>query len=64
MPADPDLELALCPVCGDERRTEQPVCPDGHGDDCPDRICVDCGTALFLDPVLTGRPARRSRHVA
>jgi hypothetical protein len=24
-------------------------CPDGHGSDCPERICVECGAAVVLD---------------
>lgn len=39
-----------CPVCG--RGTLVPTeCTEGHGDDCPDRLCLDCGSALFVDPV-------------
>lgn len=40
-----------CSSCGDERVFEQPPCPDGHGADCPELACVDCGSA-----VLTGMP--------
>lgn len=41
----------LCPICGDVRDFEQPPCVDGHtaeGDECPEWICVDCGTAFLL----------------
>ena len=40
----------LCPICGDVRPFEQPPCSDGHagGADCPEWLCVDCGTAFLL----------------
>ncbi|MEW2357777.1 hypothetical protein [Spirillospora sp. NPDC029432] len=41
-----------CSTCGDERDFERPPCQDGHGPDCPELACVDCGSA-----VLTGFPA-------
>ncbi|GLW64150.1 hypothetical protein Arub01_23940 [Actinomadura rubrobrunea] len=41
-----------CSTCGDERLFEQPPCPDGHGADCPERVCTECGAAL-----LVGLPA-------
>lgn len=37
-----------CSTCGDERLFEQPPCQDGHGADCPERICTDCGTAMLI----------------
>ena len=37
-----------CPDCGDERAFVQPPCVDGHGADCPERACADCGTALWF----------------
>jgi hypothetical protein len=24
-------------------------CADGHGEDCPERICVECGAAVLID---------------
>jgi hypothetical protein len=59
-------ELFLhCPECAEIRAAETPPCPDGHGDDCPDRACAMCGTGLFIDPQTAGtgyRPA--ARHAA
>ncbi len=47
-------ELYLdCPVCGRPGPAETPPCVDGHGEECPDRICARCGTALFVDPYIT-----------
>ncbi|MBX6766922.1 MAG: hypothetical protein IRY90_07200 [Actinomadura rubrobrunea] len=37
-----------CSTCGDERLFEQPPCPDGHGADCPERVCTECGAALLV----------------
>lgn len=37
-----------CSACGTERPFEQPPCFDGHGDDCPEWACVDCGGALLV----------------
>ncbi|HEU5033647.1 MAG TPA: hypothetical protein VFT62_02705 [Mycobacteriales bacterium] len=34
-----------CFLCGDERVVEQPPCLDGH-EDCPEWVCVECGTAI------------------
>jgi hypothetical protein len=34
---------------------ELPPCPDGHHLDCPDRACVDCGTAIVFSPILITR---------
>jgi len=47
-----DLLLLYCPTCQDERLAETPPCTDGHGTDCPDRACVECGTALLVDAPL------------
>ena len=46
-----------CPKCARARAVETPPCRDGHGSDCPDRACAICGTALFMDPHTTNRPA-------
>ncbi|MDL4774808.1 MULTISPECIES: hypothetical protein [Thermomonosporaceae] len=48
-----------CSTCGDERLFEQPPCPDGHGPDCPERFCAECGTAVLIGlppvvPVIAG----------
>jgi hypothetical protein len=59
-----DVITLYCPTCARDCLAETPPCPDGHGDTCPDRACVECGTALLLDgPLidiarLRGRPRR------
>lgn len=62
-----ELLSLYCPTCRRERLAETPPCPDGHGDACPDRACVECGTALLLDAALyalTFAAPSRSRHRA
>jgi hypothetical protein len=58
----PELLTLFCPTCGHDRLAEAPPCPDGHGDDCPDRACVECGTALLLDAPLFDLAAGRERR--
>ena len=40
-----------CPTCARDSLTEAPPCADGHGDCCPERVCLDCGTALLAPPI-------------
>ena len=47
-----ELVVLYCPSCEREGVAETPPCPDGHGAQCPDRACVECGTALVLDAAL------------
>jgi hypothetical protein len=61
MPAMRDYELIAaedCPVCGRTDTLVAPDCTEGHGTDCPDRVCLGCGTALFVDPMMSA-PRRR-----
>lgn len=44
-------ELRWCPCCRAERPFETPPCPDGHGADCPELACIDCGWAVLVGPV-------------
>jgi hypothetical protein len=54
-----------CSNCGDTRLAEIPPCDDGHGSDCPDRACTECGTALFVGLLTTrSRPRPAARHAA
>ncbi|WP_375490878.1 hypothetical protein [uncultured Jatrophihabitans sp.] len=55
-----EFELLFCPQCQHEALAEAPPCADGHGDACPDRACVDCGTALLVDAPLFDLIAGRS----
>jgi hypothetical protein len=46
-------ELRTCPSCGDDRPFEAPPCPDGHGTDCSELACVECGTAVLVGPLVS-----------
>ena len=37
-----------CSECREETAFEVPPCEDGHGPDCFDLACVDCGSAYVL----------------
>lgn len=53
-------QLRRCPSCGEERGFETPPCTDGHGPDCAEWACRDCGAALLVDPLVqAGRRPRR-----
>jgi hypothetical protein len=41
-------DLRWCPECADERPFEMPPCEDGHGFDCLDLACRDCGFAVVV----------------
>jgi hypothetical protein len=58
-----ELGFVYCPTCCRECLTETPPCPDGHGERCPDRACVECGTALLCD-ITFYRPPNRPRRAA
>lgn len=60
-------EFRHCGSCGGEQRFETPPCVDGHGADCPERVCTRCGTALLVDPPqadLADRTAPHTSHAA
>jgi len=48
-----------CPLCGQAGSMIVPdFCTDDHEGDCSERMCVTCGSALFVDPAAG--PALRS----
>ena len=51
---------AYCPECAELETFEQPPCVDGHGADCPEWLCLTCGTALLIgmgqQPPCKSRP--------
>jgi hypothetical protein len=58
VPGGPDEEVAAvqvrwCSDCQDERMFEVPPCEDGHGEDCLDLACVDCGAAVVVGVLMT-----------
>ncbi|GAB2693160.1 hypothetical protein [Thalassiella azotivora] len=42
------VEAWDCSTCGEPMPFEALPCADGHDDDCPDRICVGCGTVVVV----------------
>ena len=67
MTEDSDIELVQrCTICGEDVRFERPSCLDDHGSDCPEWICVQCGTAVLIGFALPdrGSAVRPSSHVA
>jgi hypothetical protein len=58
------IDLHYCATCEAEALFEQPECGDGHGVDCPEWVCAQCGDALVLGFPLVAAPRRRSRTVA
>jgi hypothetical protein len=47
---------ACCPECAELEALEQPPCLDGHGADCPERLCLSCGTALLINVPVAPLP--------
>jgi hypothetical protein len=37
-----------CSDCSDLTLFEVPPCQDGHGEDCLDLMCTDCGAAVVV----------------
>ena len=46
-------DVRWCAGCEGERAFEVPPCEDGHGADCIDLACVECGHAIVLG-ILVG----------
>lgn len=42
------LQVLFCPDCSAERPFEGPCCGDGHGPDCVELCCVECGLAVLI----------------
>jgi hypothetical protein len=60
-----DAEFLRCPTCETIVLVEVPQypdrCPDGHTpEECPDRACTQCGTALLCGSPQSRRGAGRS----
>ena len=47
-------DVRWCPECADERPFEMPPCEDGHGADCLDLACLDCGFAVVVGVMVDG----------
>jgi hypothetical protein len=56
-------DVRHCSDCGDERDFVQPPCVDGHGADCAEWACADCGAAVWAGgpvPVTSERLVPRA----
>ena len=42
------MQIMWCAACQDETPFEVPPCEDGHGLDCLDLACVECGHAVVV----------------
>ncbi len=51
-----ELIEVYCPECAGLQACEQPPCRDGHGTDCPERLCLSCGTGLLIGAPVEPRP--------
>ena len=40
--------VRFCTTCRGDVSFEQPECADGHGSDCPEWVCLECGDALLV----------------
>ena len=50
------MQVRWCGDCQDERVFEMPPCEDGHGIDCLDLACVDCGSAVVVGVLALEAP--------
>ncbi len=48
-------DIRWCAMCTTETVFEAPPCEDGHGLDCLDVACVECGHALVLGVLVEKR---------
>jgi hypothetical protein len=46
------MQVRWCSDCAGETLFEVPPCEDGHGEDCLDLACVDCGAAVSVGVLL------------
>jgi hypothetical protein len=53
-----------CPTCGEVRDFVQPPCADGHGPECPEWACADCGAAIVVGDVAVVADVVRTRIAA
>lgn len=44
-------QVLFCSVCQEDRLHVGHGCTDGHGADCPELLCVECGFAVIVSAV-------------
>ena len=55
------LQVLFCPDCSAAQAFERPCCGDGHGADCVELCCVECGTAVVIGGLAI--PTADGEHV-
>ncbi|MDP9395858.1 MAG: hypothetical protein M3Q27_17030 [Actinomycetota bacterium] len=45
------MTVRFCSVCASTRVFEPVPCTDGHGSDCPEVLCVECGYVVVVGVV-------------
>jgi len=58
------VEIRWCSGCATETMFEVPPCEDGHGEDCLDLACLDCGLAIVLRDLTADEPVREGVRAA
>jgi len=53
------LASFTCRNCARRTEFEQPPCPDGHGQECPEWYCTECGAATLIGWSVVRRERRR-----
>jgi hypothetical protein len=51
-----ELIVLWCRECHAERSFEQLQCLEGHGNDCTEWLCVDCGFAVIVGDLVVETP--------
>ncbi len=49
-------QLQWCSVCEQEAPLEPFDCLDGHGADCPELVCVECGAVVVVGSLVEDEP--------
>ena len=53
------VEFRWCSHCSSKTLFEQPPCDDGHGTECLDLACMDCGFGITLRDLSPAAEPRR-----
>jgi hypothetical protein len=58
------IDYRWCSTCSSKQLFEQPPCEDGHGDDCLDLACMECGFGIALRDLSPAAQARKDVDAA
>jgi hypothetical protein len=59
-----ELRVYYCALCAAESAFSRPGCDDGHGVDCPEWACIECGSAILVGVLVEVREASQERPAA